>query len=308
MPQTRYSLVFSKMKTAIEEEITAKSLEFTEKLSRYALKYSEPPILSESMNYSLFADAKRIRPVLFTETVRMFGGDESEALPLAAGLEMIHTYSLIHDDLPCMDDDDLRRGKASNHIVFGYPVALLAGDALLNSAYETMISGYFRTARKTKYMRAFAEIAGAAGVLGMIGGQCADIIYENKDPNKDILEFIHKNKTGAMIKASVYAGALFSGARKEELELISTYGECIGFMFQIVDDILDITGDTETMGKKTSSDEKLSKMTYPYVHGLENAYRETEYLNEKAVQAMLPFKEKGEFFINLADYLAARMR
>ena len=296
------------MKTATEEELTRKSEEFAEKLSRYSLKHSEPPILSESMNYSLFADAKRIRPVLLLETVRMFGADESEALPLAAGLEMIHTYSLIHDDLPCMDDDDLRRGKASNHIVFGYPVALPAGDALLNSAYETMIGGYFRTARKTKYMRAFAEIAEAAGVSGMIGGQCADIISENKDPDKAALEFIHKNKTGAMIRASVYAGALFSGARKEELELIGIYGECIGYMFQIVDDILDITGDTAAMGKKTNSDEKLSKMTYPYVHGLENAYLETQRLNRKAVQTMLHFKEEGDFFVRLADYLAARMR
>lgn len=291
-----------------EKLLKKKEAEFNELLSSYAVKHSTPPIIGESMNYSLLAPAKRIRPILLLEANSICGGKSGDAVPLAAAVEMIHTYSLIHDDLPCMDDDELRRGRPSNHVIYGYPIALLAGDGLLNLAYETILSGYAHTSSKARYISASKEIARAAGVDGMVGGQAADLLSENKDPDEETLRFIHANKTGALIKASLRAGAVLAGADKERLKAVSLYGECVGSMFQIVDDILDVTGDKSALGKNVGKDDARGKMTYTYVYGLQKAADEVNRLNEQAQKSLACFDDKAHFLIALSNYLKMRAK
>ena len=245
-------------KTQLAEKI--KLINIT--LQKYSYNESYPEVIYKSMAYSLFAGGKRIRPLLLLEACIMSGGCLSDCEPLLAAIEMIHTYSLIHDDLPCMDDDDLRRGKPTNHIVFGYPVAVLSGDGLLNCAYEIMIKGYANAQDKDRYMSSINVIANAAGVRGMIGGQVADIINENRNIDRGTLEFIHENKTGALICAALQSGAICGGGDEETIQALTEYGQRIGLMFQISDDILDVKGNSESLGKKVNRDSKLNKNTY----------------------------------------------
>ena len=221
--------------------------------------------LHDSMAYSLSAGGKRIRPVLLLATCEMFGMNPHEALPYACAIEYIHTYSLIHDDLPAMDDDDLRRGKPTNHKVYGEAMAILAGDGLLHSAFEVMTKDmllYFDKPDKLQHRaQASYEIARRSGVRGMVAGQVADIESENKQCSREMLDYIHLNKTAQLITAAIMAGASLAGISFEERKAMSTFGEALGLAFQIVDDYLDVCGDEKEIGKPVGSDAKLNKST-----------------------------------------------
>jgi len=297
-----FDIIF-KQKTAEVESILEKMFPSDYKETQL------PDVLEESIRYSLFSGGKRIRPVLLLASYELCGGEDDYVYPLIAAIEMIHTYSLIHDDLPCMDNDDLRRGKPTNHIVFGYPTAVLAGDGLLNLAYETMFRGALGAPenRRENYLKAAYTIATAAGINGMIGGQCADITWEGNPPNEKELRIIHKNKTGALLKASVVAGALCAGATGDKLDRLCMFGEYIGDMFQIVDDILDVIGDEQEIGKKVNKDEQLHKMTYPYVFGIERSKEMISELEKKSMGCLTGF-EYDIFLPELVKYLANRTK
>lgn len=261
----------------------------------------------ESMRYSIFAGGKRLRPILVLAGCEFVGGNTEVAIPYACAMEMIHTYSLIHDDLPAMDNDDYRRGKLTNHKIYGDAMAILAGDGLLNFAYETMLnSALDETDMMERKIKAMNEIAKGAGVYGMIGGQVVDILSENKDVDKDTLYFIHHNKTAALIIASIRAGAILGGANDKELKDLTVFAENIGYGFQITDDILDIIGDEEKLGKKTGSDVENNKATYPSLYGLEASQHKADELFIRGVEAIENYKEKAELLINIARYLMKR--
>ncbi len=268
--------------------------------------------LYESMTYSLKAGGKLLRPVLLLAACDFCGGDEKLALPYACAIEYIHTYSLIHDDLPAMDNDDLRRGNPTNHKVFGDAIAILAGDGLLNSAFETMNKDmllYLDNVDMLKRrVRAIYEISKGAGCRGMIAGQVADIEAENKQCTKEILDYIHLNKTAAMIKGAVRAGAQLGGADEKTLADLDDYAENIGLAFQIVDDILDVSGNEEELGKKVGSDQAKQKATYPCRYGLQESKEKVQQLTENAKRALESYYDNAEFFIKLADELAKRIK
>ncbi|MEG0663065.1 MAG: polyprenyl synthetase family protein, partial [Anaerovoracaceae bacterium] len=227
-------------------------------------------------------------------------------------IEYVHTYSLIHDDLPCMDDDDLRRGMKTNHIVFGEAIATLAGDGLLTTAFEAMNKDMFlyfdNEAKLKKRVRAAYEIAKGAGCNGMVAGQAADVEAEGKACSGEMLDYIHLNKTGALIIAAVRAGAHLGGADEETLAHLTEYAECLGLAFQICDDILDITGVEEEMGKKAGADAEKAKATYPSVYGLEKSYEKMRELTDNALQIMSPYYDNAEFFNDMIRELAERTK
>ncbi len=268
--------------------------------------------LYESMKYSLTAGGKRLRPCLLMGACEFSGGDVQTALPYACAIEYVHTYSLIHDDLPCMDDDEYRRGKLTNHMVFGEDIATLAGDGLLSTAFESMIKDlflYFDNELKLKRrIRAIYEIAKGCGCQGMLAGQVADVENEGKQASGDMLDYIHINKTAAMITAAVRAGAQLGGADDRKLKDLTYYAEDLGLAFQIVDDILDIVGDEKELGKKTGADAELGKMTYPAVHGLDESYRRVDELTEHALEIMAPYYDNAAFFNDLVRDLAKRTK
>ena len=232
--------------------------------------------VEEAMNYSVLAGGKRLRPMLLEETYKMFGGEGRVVEPFMASIEMVHTYSLVHDDLPCMDNDEYRRGRKTTHVVYGEGMAVLAGDGLLNFAFETAIKA-FRLARDEEEMkkiaRALGIFAAKAGIYGMIGGQTADIEAENEESEatEEQLLFIHEHKTAALIQSAMMVGAVLAEASEEEVERIEKCAYNIGLAFQIQDDILDVTGSLETLGKETGSDAKNKKMTYVTLWGMEEA-------------------------------------
>ena len=236
------------------------------------------------------------------------GGEPEDIVPQATSLELIHTYSLIHDDLPAMDNDDLRRGKPTNHVVFGEAIAILAGDALLTEAFLMMTNttSQRKTLRPACLMKAIREIAIAAGARGMVGGQAQDILSENSQPDKDTLRFIHLHKTAALIKASVRIGALLAGARGAKLKALTTYGENTGLTFQIIDDILDIEGNTEEIGKSAGSDIEKKKMTYPSLFGIEESRRIAQELVAEGINALKQFSSEAEPLREIARYLIER--
>ena len=260
----------------------------------------------EAMNYSLKAGGKRLRPILTLESCKIVGGNEEEAIPFAIAIEMIHTYSLIHDDLPALDNDDLRRGKPTNHKVFGEGMATLAGDALLNYAFELMLSSSIDKKDSNKYLKAINEVAKHAGIYGMIGGQVVDVESENKIIDKDKLDFIHLNKTAAMIVACMKAGAIVGGASEEQLEKVTKYGRNIGLSFQIVGDILDITGDEDKLGKPIGSDIENHKSTYPSLLGLEKSRKIARQLIEEAKSSIDGLSSEIDFLNQLGDYIISR--
>jgi len=241
-------------------------------------------LIYEAMNYSLMAGGKRLRPVLLLEFCRMFSGSSTVAVPFACAIEMIHTYSLIHDDLPAMDNDDLRRGKPTNHIVFGEANAILAGDALLTKAFEITASAVVENT--ASQLRAISVLASSAGADGMVGGQVVDIESENKEISIEVLKYIHRLKTGALIRASCEIGAILGGATDEELKTVVRFAENLGVAFQIRDDILDVTGDGEKLGKPIGSDEKCNKNTYVSLLGLDTARKLCEEYSEVACEAL----------------------
>ena len=255
-----------------------------------------PRNLNTAMRYSLLAGGKRLRPTLLLAACHLLLDDVSAALPFAAAVEMIHTYSLIHDDLPAMDNDDLRRGKPSNHKAFGEATAILAGDALLSLAYELM----GRSAHP-RALKALSAIASAAGSSGMIAGQAADMWMEGREADQDMLRYIHSHKTADLITAPVVAGLILAGADDRQLEQGRMYGCHLGLAFQIVDDLLDELGDEAKMGKRLGKDHAVGKLTWPGLYGIEQAGKEAARLIDKAVKAAGFFGARGEFLIALAQ-------
>lgn len=266
----------------------------------------------EAMKYSLTAGGKRLRPVLLMAACEFAGGDIKNAIPYACAIEYIHTYSLIHDDMPEMDNDDLRRGIPTNHKVFGNAMALLAGDGLLSSAFEAMAKDellYFDDPKKlNRRVRATYEIAKNAGCRGMVAGQVADIEAEGKQCSKEMLDYIHINKTAALIMGAVRAGAQLGGADTQMLNDLTNYAENLGLAFQIADDILDVIGDEKELGKKTGVDSENNKSTYPAIYGLEASRKRLHELTENAVEALADYYDNAEFFVELVKDLEVRTK
>lgn len=260
----------------------------------------------EAMAYSLLDAGKRIRPVLLLEFCSLYGGDVNSALPFACALEMIHSYSLIHDDLPCMDDDDLRRGKPSCHKRFGEATALLAGDALLTNAFETALSDDSAAIPSGRRLRAVKLLANRAGVAGMIGGQVIDLESESKRVPVETLEQMDELKTGALISAACQLGCVLAGATDDMISSAGEYARCIGLAFQIVDDILDATSSSQALGKPVGSDLNNDKSTYVSLLGLEESRRLVDELTENAVAILRPLGEKAQALIDFTVDLSGR--
>jgi geranylgeranyl diphosphate synthase type II len=268
--------------------------------------------LYEAMGYSLRSGGKRVRPCLLLAACSFAGGDVSQALPYACAIEYIHTYSLIHDDLPAMDDDDMRRGVPTNHKVFGVGIAILAGDGLLTSAFEAMNKDmliYFDDPPKLKRrVRAAYEISKGAGCRGMVAGQVADIEAEHRLVSGGLLDYIHVNKTASLIVAAVKAGANIGGGDSELVANLENYAENLGLAFQIADDILDVSGDENEIGKKTGSDLNHEKPSYPALYGLKESEKRLAELTENALRAVEAYQEKAEFLRRMAESLQNRTR
>ncbi|KAF0144627.1 MAG: geranylgeranyl diphosphate synthase type II [Nitrospirae bacterium] len=276
-------------------------------LKEYFSSPSTPAILGESLAYSLFAGGKRIRPVLCLAAYEACDGDSEDIIQFASSIELIHTYSLIHDDLPAMDNDDLRRGKPTNHKVFGEGMAILAGDGLLTEAFYMMSNSLSnKNIKNTALIRAIKEIAFVSGIHGMVGGQAQDLLSEDAEPDKETLSFIHKHKTGALISGSLRAGAILANCTKPSLSAITRYGENIGLAFQVIDDILDIEGNTEELGKTAGSDERKKKMTYPALYGIEQSRGKAGGLISEAIFAIKDFSGKAEPLREIAGYFLKR--
>jgi geranylgeranyl diphosphate synthase type II len=258
----------------------------------------------EAMRYSLFAGGKRLRPILCLAAAEAVGGLPQAAMPVACALEMIHTYSLIHDDLPAMDDDDLRRGIPTNHKVFGEAMAILAGDGLLTEAF-TLLSGCEGFPAE-RLLELIGVIATAAGHRGMVGGQVVDMLWQGRPADIGVVRYMHGKKTAALIAASTQAGALAGGGSREQAGRLARYGRAVGLAFQIVDDNLDIQGDPALLGKKTGVDAARGKATYPAAVGLEKAREDAEALVGEALEAVATFGESAEPLRALAQYIVAR--
>ncbi len=267
-----------------------------------------PHSLHRAMRYSVFAGGKRVRPILMLAACQAVGGDTERAVPAACAMEMIHTYSLIHDDLPAMDDDDFRRGNPTSHKVFGEAIAILAGDALLTEAFRlTSDPAFTGGCEPSGLLAVIHEIATCAGSHGMVGGQVIDMESEGQqDIDLATVQYIHTHKTGALIKASVVAGAILGGAAGQQLAAITRYGEAAGLAFQIADDILDIEGTTEEIGKDAGSDEARGKATYPAVIGLSAAKGEAQAMMDEALRALDVFGAEADALREIARYIVQR--
>jgi len=303
-------------------------------LKSYFSVTRKPSVLYEAMRYSLFAGGKRIRPILALASYETCGGDPKDIIPYASALELIHTYSLIHDDLPAMDNDELRRGKPTSHKIFGEAMAILAGDALLTEAF-CMLSSMevqssklrveslppfnspltkggdrgvteLRTPNSEQILNIVREVSLAAGASGMVGGQAQDILSENLKPDKDTLHFIHLHKTAALIATSVKMGPILAGSDNDIMNALTRYGENIGLVFQIVDDILDIKGNSIELGKSAGSDKRKRKMTYPSLLGIEGSQQTAQDLISEAINALHIFSSEADPLREIARYLIKR--
>lgn len=289
------------MKTELEERIKI----IDAALEEYLPERDNPQkVIYDAMRYSLFAGGKRLRPMLMMETAKMCGADWETVKPFACALEMIHTYSLIHDDLPAMDDDNLRRGLPTNHIKFGEDVAILAGDALLNKAFEVAASGNYNNPAQA--IKAISVLAESSGTEGMVGGQIVDLASEGKEIELSALQYIHLLKTGAIIRSACVIGGIMSGADEKHIEAIDTFARNLGVAFQIRDDILDVVGNEAELGKPIGSDAEMDKNTYVTIVGLEKAKELVSEYSEKAKAALELFGDKAEFLLKLTDYLVLR--
>jgi geranylgeranyl diphosphate synthase type II len=262
-----------------------------------------PEVIYKAMRYSVIGGGKRLRPVLALASCEAVGGDPSAALTAGCALEFIHAYSLIHDDLPAMDNDDLRRGKPTNHKVFGEATAILAGDALLTYAFQTLTQ---MKGAPEIVLEVSNIIARAAGTEGMVAGQVADIISEGERVGPDVMEFIHRHKTGALIKVACTAGGLLGGGTREEVESLGLYGEKIGLAFQITDDILDMVGSEEKLGKPIGSDTEQNKSTYPVLFGLQRASQLAHQAVEEALSALEPLGPHANPLREIARFILER--
>jgi geranylgeranyl diphosphate synthase type II len=265
----------------------------------------KPTTIHKAMRYSVFAGGKRLRPILVLASAEAVGGDSGLVMPAACAMEMIHTYSLIHDDLPAMDDDDYRRGRLTSHKVFGDAMAILAGDALLTHAFY-VLSLCEEKIPPDRVNRVVMEIAAAAGTKGMVGGQVADLESQGKEIAPEDLEYIHRNKTGALFTASLRSGAILSGADQQQLEALTAFGQHLGLAFQITDDILDVTGDSSKMGKATGSDLRKEKATFPSIYGLEQSVKMAEEVTKRAVTIAETLGSMAEPLALLVQYLVSR--
>jgi geranylgeranyl diphosphate synthase type II len=265
---------------------------------------AKPATIHKAMRYSLFAGGKRLRPAACIAAAEACGGTATDALPAAAAVECIHTYSLIHDDLPCMDDDDLRRGRPTNHKVFGEGIAVLAGDALLTVAFEIIASHPGSKRHPTATL--VRELATASGSTQLIAGQVLDLEHEGKPISPATLRFIHSAKTAALLTASLRLGAMCANATPTQMEALTQFGSCLGLAFQVIDDILDVTQSTEKLGKTAGKDLKAVKATYPALFGLEKSRRTAADLTRRALTALDGFKRKGDTLRSLANRLLVR--
>ena len=282
-----------------EEELT-RSTELVNNIIRGFLPREEgfQKTLLEAMNYSMNAGGKRLRPLLMLQTYKLFGGGSAVVEPFMAAMEMIHTHSLIHDDLPAMDNDEYRRGRKTTHVVYGEAMGILAGDALLNYAYETASKAFALEPDNQNVGRAFHILASKTGVYGMIGGQSVDVENEknaNMSMSQEQLDFIYRLKTSALIEASMMIGTVLAGAGEEQVKQVEKIAEDVGLAFQIQDDILDVTSTMQVLGKPIRSDEKNGKTTYVTLKGLEMAQKEVEEISERAVERLDGLQEENEF-------------
>ncbi|SHE62706.1 polyprenyl synthetase family protein [Desulforamulus putei] len=264
-----------------------------------------PATIHEAMRYSVFAGGKRLRPILVLAAAKAVGGSTDKVMPVACALELIHTYSLVHDDLPAMDNDDFRRGRPTSHKVYGEAMAILTGDALLTIAFE-LIARCGEQCPAEAVNRVTLEIAQAAGSRGLIGGQVVDLLSENKQIEAPVLEYIHRHKTGALFRAAVRAGAILGGATAVQLEALTTYAEQMGLAFQIKDDLLDIEGDETKIGKPVGSDVKNKKVTYPSLYGLEKAREMAAAAAREATEALKIFGAEAEFLRSMMHFIINR--
>jgi geranylgeranyl diphosphate synthase, type II len=267
---------------------------------------AEPVTIHRAMRYSVLAPGKRLRPILVIAGAEAVGGGADAVLDTACALELIHAYSLIHDDLPAMDDDDYRRGRLTSHKVFGEAMAILAGDALLTLAFRLVATNAARVAPPALVASIVAEVADAAGTDGMVGGQVVDIESEGKSITPDMLDYIHLRKTAALIRAALRVGALLAGARAEHVEAISRAGQALGLAFQIVDDILDVEGSLAELGKSAGSDERKQKATYPSLHGLPASKQRARELIEETKRLLTPLGSSADPIRALADFVFER--
>jgi geranylgeranyl diphosphate synthase type II len=271
-----------------------------------SLPITRPAKIYEAMRYSLLAGGKRLRPILCLNTCELMGGTIEMALPTACALEMIHTMSLIHDDLPAMDNDDYRRGKLTNHKVYGEDIAILAGDALLSYAFEYVATQTHNVALPN-LVDVIARLGRTVGAAGLVGGQVLDLESEGKsDVNVDTLKFIHIHKTGALLETSVVSGAVLAGANSEDVERLSRYAQNIGLAFQIIDDILDVTSTQEELGKTAGKDERAQKATYPSLWGIEESQKQAQTLIDEAITQLTPYGEAAQPLAAIAQFIVAR--
>lgn len=275
-------------------------------LEKFLPEGEEPEILSKAMRYSVFAGGKRLRPILMVASCEAFGGKTEEVYPFACAMEMIHTYSLIHDDLPAMDNDDLRRGIPTNHKVFGEDMAILAGDGLLSLAFEIMSEAALKNS-DLKFIKAMNAVSRAAGTKGMVAGQVVDVTSEGKEIDEKTLEYIHINKTSAMIRGALEAGAYIAGAKDGDVEMLAKAGEKIGLAFQIQDDILDVESTAAVLGKNTNSDIKNDKKTYVSMFGLEYSKEKVLEYSKDAIEIVDKLDCEKEIIEEIIKYLTVRV-
>lgn len=297
-------------KSQFMEELQRKVEHINNVLEKFLpVEEGQQRIIFEAMNYSVRAGGKRLRPILMEETYHMFGGSSAVIEPFMAAIEMIHTYSLVHDDLPAMDNDEYRRGKKTTHAVYGEAMGILAGDALLNLAYETAAKAFDMEVADTRVARAFAVLAKKAGVYGMVGGQVVDVESEKSDDcsiTREKLDFIYRLKTGALIESSMMIGAILAGASSDEVSRVEQIAAKLGLAFQIQDDVLDVTSTLEVLGKPVGSDEKNNKATYVTFEGLDKAVSDVERISKEAEEQLDDLGYDDAFLKELFEYLIHR--
>ena len=297
-------------KSQFMEELQQKVEHINNVLEKFLpVEEGQQRIIFETMNYSVRAGGKRLRPILMEETYHMFGGSSAVIEPFMAAIEMIHTYSLVHDDLPAMDNDEYRRGKKTTHAVYGEAMGILAGDALLNLAYETAAKAFDMEVADARVARAFAVLAKKAGVYGMVGGQVVDVESEKSDDcpiTREKLDFIYRLKTGALIESSMMIGAILAGASSDEVSRVEQIAAKLGLAFQIQDDVLDVTSTLEVLGKPVGSDEKNNKATYVTFEGLDKAVSDVERISKEAEEQLDDLGYDDAFLKELFEYLIHR--
>lgn len=297
-------------KSQFMEELQQKVEHINDVLEKFLpAEEGQQRIIFVAMNYSVRAGGKRLRPILMEETYHMFGGSSAVIEPFMAAIEMIHTYSLVHDDLPAMDNDEYRRGKKTTHAVYGEAMGILAGDALLNLAYETAAKAFDMEVADTRVARAFAVLAKKAGVYGMVGGQVVDVESEKSDDcsiTREKLDFIYRLKTGALIESSMMIGAILAGASSDEVSRVEQIAAKLGLAFQIQDDVLDVTSTLEVLGKPVGSDEKNNKATYVTFEGLDKAVSDVERISKEAEEQLDDLGYDDAFLKELFEYLIHR--